>query len=38
VLEKIGMIREATVRGRVHSKAEEEDFWLYAIEQGGDTR
>lgn len=38
VLEKSGMIREVTVRGRVHSKAEEEDFWLYAIEQGGEAR
>ncbi len=35
VLEKIGMRREGTVRGRVHSKAPEEDFWLYAIERGG---
>ncbi len=35
VLEKIGMKREGMVRGRVHSKAPEEDFWLYAIEQGG---
>ncbi|MFZ5877336.1 MAG: GNAT family N-acetyltransferase [Nitrospirota bacterium] len=35
VLEKIGMRREAMVRGRVHSKAPEEDFWLYAIERGG---
>jgi ribosomal-protein-alanine N-acetyltransferase len=34
VLEKIGMRREAMVRGRVHSKAPEEDFWLYAIERG----
>ncbi len=38
VLEKIGMTREGTVRGRVHSKAPEEDFWLYAIERGGDAR
>jgi ribosomal-protein-alanine N-acetyltransferase len=36
ILEKIGMRREGTVRGRVHSKAPEEDFWLYAIERGGD--
>ena len=35
VLEKIGMRREGTVRGRVHSKAPEEDFRLYAIERGG---
>ncbi len=35
VLEKIGMQREGVVRGRVHSKAPEEDFWLYAIERGG---
>ena len=35
VLEKIGMRREGVVRGRVHSKAPEEDFWLYAIERGG---
>lgn len=34
VLEKIGMKREGMVRGRVHSKAPEEDFWLYAIERG----
>lgn len=33
VLEKIGMKREAVVRDRVHSKAPEEDFWLYAIER-----
>ena len=38
VLEKIGMRREGMVRGRVHSKAPEEDFWLYAIErEGGDA-
>lgn len=36
VLEKIGMQREGVVRGRVHSKAPEEDFWLYAIEREGD--
>jgi ribosomal-protein-alanine N-acetyltransferase len=36
VLEKIGMRREGTVRGRVHSKAPEEDFWLYAIERERD--
>ncbi|MEW6682950.1 MAG: GNAT family protein [Nitrospirota bacterium] len=35
VLEKIGMRRAGTVRGRVHSKAPEEDFWLYAVERGG---
>jgi RimJ/RimL family protein N-acetyltransferase len=35
VLEKIGMRREAVVRGRVHSKAPEEDFWLYAITREG---
>jgi ribosomal-protein-alanine N-acetyltransferase len=35
VLEKIGMKRVDMVRGRVHSKAPEEDFWLYAIERGG---
>jgi ribosomal-protein-alanine N-acetyltransferase len=35
VLEKIGMGREGMVRGRVHSKAPEEDFWLYAVERGG---
>ena len=35
VLKKIGMRREGAVRGRVHSKALEEDFWLYAIERGG---
>jgi len=34
ILEKIGMRREGTVRGRVHSKAPEEDFRLYAIERG----
>lgn len=34
VLHKLGMRREAMVRGRVHSKAPEEDFWLYAIERG----
>jgi len=34
VLEKIGMQRVGTVRGRVHSKAPEEDFWLYAVERG----
>jgi ribosomal-protein-alanine N-acetyltransferase len=38
VLEKIGMRREGMVRGRVHSKAPEEDFWFYAIERGGDAR
>ncbi len=37
VLEKIGMQREGTVRGRVHSKAPEEDFWLYAVERGVDA-
>jgi ribosomal-protein-alanine N-acetyltransferase len=36
VLEKIGMRREGVVRDRVHSKAPEEDFWLYAIERAGD--
>lgn len=35
VLEKIGMRREGLVRGRVHSKAPEEDFWLFAVERGG---
>lgn len=35
VLEKIGMRRVGLVRGRVHSKAPEEDFWLYAVERGG---
>jgi ribosomal-protein-alanine N-acetyltransferase len=35
VLEKIGMQREGIVRGRVHSKAPEEDFWLFAVERGG---
>ena len=35
VLEKVGMRREGMVRDRVHSKAPEEDFWLYAIERGG---
>ncbi len=35
VLEKTGMRREGMVRGRVHSKAPEEDFWLYAIEREG---
>jgi ribosomal-protein-alanine N-acetyltransferase len=35
VLEKIGMKREGMVRGRVHSKAPEEDFWLYAVEREG---
>lgn len=35
VLEKIGMIREATIRARVHAKAPEEDFWAYAIGRGG---
>ncbi|MBI3607871.1 MAG: GNAT family N-acetyltransferase [Nitrospirae bacterium] len=34
VLEKIGMTREGMVRGRVHSKVPDEDFWLYAIERG----
>jgi ribosomal-protein-alanine N-acetyltransferase len=38
VLEKIGMTREGMVRGRVHSKAPEEDFWLYAIQRGGDAQ
>ena len=33
VLEKIGMRREGMVRGRVHSKAPEEDFWVFAIER-----
>ena len=33
VLEKIGMKREGVVRDRVHSKAPEEDFWLYAIDR-----
>lgn len=37
VLEKIGMRREGAVRGRVHSKAPEEDFWLYAVERGVDA-
>ena len=37
VLEKIGMRRQRAVRGRVHSKAPEEDFWLYAIELGGES-
>ena len=36
VLEKIGMQREGIVKGRVHSKAPQEDFWLYAIERAGD--
>jgi RimJ/RimL family protein N-acetyltransferase len=35
VLEKIGMQREGVVRGRAHSKAPEEDFWLYAVQRGG---
>lgn len=35
VLEKIGMQRESIIRGRVHSKAPEEDFWLFAVERGG---
>ncbi len=35
VLEKIGMQREGIVRGRSHSKAPEEDFWLFAVERGG---
>lgn len=34
VLEKIGMRRMGTIRGRVHAKAPDEDFWLYAIERG----
>ncbi len=38
VLEKIGMTREGMVQGRVHSKAPDEDFWLYAIERGGHSR
>jgi ribosomal-protein-alanine N-acetyltransferase len=36
VLEKVGMRREGLVRGRVHSKAPEEDFWLYAIQREAD--
>ncbi|MEO5656625.1 MAG: GNAT family N-acetyltransferase [Nitrospiria bacterium] len=35
VLEKIGMTRRGVIRGRVHSKAPEEEFWLYAIEREG---
>lgn len=31
VLSRIGMQREGTVRGRLHAKAEPEDFHLYAV-------